>query len=611
MKICFIIPFIAFLFSSTVTFAQIINCKTDKPTAYPNTFGDSWVGTWADDNAIYVYADDTWDGKKSSNLAVYRLVGDDPFNLTVQPVNSMDEYGHAGELGKDKCSWKASGITCVDGVLYIAVSRWDSKPSPVDMRQAARNSSIIKSTDHGLTWSRSAKENYDNPMFPGRKFANPFFIEYGKDGQSNVDNSNKYVYAVSTDGFWNNGSSLVLGRVLRTRIGDLNGSDWEYYNGTSNDGLNNQRWTNDINKSNPVVIDSFQLGIPTITYNKILKRYILAQWNFPLGGWCGPESRWIFRESPTPWGPWTICYTDTFKREGWYIPCILSKFISDDGLDMKIIGSGDCQNLETYKLHVFPFSVCTPKSLCLSDKNLKFNLITSSNEIIESSISVGNYNGKVGQLKLKETPMWLKANIINNGNEPQIKNEINTKGLEKGTYKAGIKIVAENAMPKEYDYSVILNVIDPLPAKAISGLQNGLNYQYYESSTFSVVPDFKNLNATKSGISNNFDLSFKNRDTLFAMVFTGYINIKQTAVYSFIVKSDDGSRLFINDSLIVDNDGLGSKFKSALIGLEKGFHDIRLEYIQAKGGASLEMYYEAESIGIKRKNVPDNELYHR
>jgi hypothetical protein len=610
MNTYFIFPFVAFLLSSAVASAQIIDGKTGKPTMYSNTFGDSWVGTWADDDAVYVYADDTWNGNKSSNLAVYRLVGDDPLNLTVQPVNSMDEYGHAGELGLDKCSWKASGITCVDGVLYIAVSRWDSKPSPVDMRQAAQNSSIIKSTDHGITWSRTAKENYDKPMFPGRKFANPFFIEYGKNGKSEVDNANKYVYAVSTDGYWNNGSSLILGRVLRTNIGNLNGSDWEYYDGTGNDGLNNQSWTNDINKSKPVVVDSFRLGIPTITYNKILKRYILAQWNFPLGGWCGPESRWTFRESATPWGPWTVCYTDTFNREGWYIPCILSKFISNDGLDMKIIGSGDCRQLETYKLHVFPFTVCTPKSLCLSDKNLEFNLITGSNETIESSISVGNYYGKVGQLKLKETPPWLKVNIIDKGNEQQIKNEINIKGLDKGTYKARIKIIAENAMPKEYDYSVILYVFDPLRAKAISGAQNGLNYHYYESSALSGIPDFKDLIAIKTGISHNLDLSLKNRDTLFAIAFTGYIKINLTAVYSFSVKSDDGSRLFIDDNLILDNDGLGLKFKSAFIGLEKGFHNIRLEYIQGKGGASLEMYYEAESIGVKRTIVPDSELYH-
>ncbi len=336
----------------------------------------------------------------------------------------------------------------------------------------------------------------------------------------------------------------------------------------------------------------------------------MAQWNFPLGGWCGPKSRWTFRESPTPWGPWTICYTDTFNREGWYIPCILSKFISNDGLDMKIIGSGDCRQLETYKLHVFPFTVCTPKSLCLNDKNLDFNLITGSNEPIESSISVGNIYGKVGKLELKDTPPWLKANILDKGNEKQIINEINIKGLEKGIYKARIKIIAENATPKEYDYSVILNVFDPLPAKAISGAQNGLNYQYYESSAFSGIPDFKNLSTIKTGISQNFDLSLKSRDTLFAMVFTGYIKINQTAVYSFIVKSDDGSRLFIDDSLIVDNDGQGSKFKSAIIGLEKGFHNVRMEYIQVKGGALLEMCYEAESIGVKRTLVSDNELYH-
>lgn len=610
MKKCLFLFSVAIVLSNLVTLAQIIDGKTDKPIAYSNTFGDSWVGTWADDDAVYVYADDTWNGNKSSNLAVYRLVGDDPLNLIVEPINSMDEYGHAGELGQDRCSWKASGITCVDGVLYIAVSRWDSKPSPVDRRQAAQNSSIIKSADHGVTWSRSAKDNYDKPMFPGRKFANPFFIEYGKDGKSNVDNADKYVYAVSTDGFWNNGNTLVLGRVLRTKIGELKGNDWEFYNGNGEDGLNVQNWTKDINKSSPVVIDSSKLGIPTITYNNMLKRYILAQWNFPIGGWCGPESRWTFRESPAPWGPWEICYTDTFKREGWYIPCILSKFISDDGLDMKIIGSGDCRQLETYKLHVFPFTVCTPKSLCFSNKNLEFNLITGSNEIAESSILVGNAHGNVGKLLLKETPPWLKADIIDKGREKQIVNEVSIKELKKGSYNTRVKIIAENAIPKEYKYSVIVNLYDPLHAKAISKAQKGLNYQYYEESEFSGIPDFKKLNSIETGISNNFNLSLKNRDTLFAVTFTGYLNINQTAVYSFVVKSDDGSKLFIDDNLIVDNDGLGQKFKSAIIGLEKGFHDIRMEYIQVKAGASLEVYYEAESIGIKRTMISDNELYH-
>src|ERR1035437_9130962 len=114
---------VAIVLPNVEIFAQIIDGKTGKPKVYSNTFGDSWVGTWADDDAVYVYADDTWNGKKSSNLAVYRLVGDDPLNLIVQPINSMDEYGHAGKLGKDECSCKASGITCVDGVLYIAVSR--------------------------------------------------------------------------------------------------------------------------------------------------------------------------------------------------------------------------------------------------------------------------------------------------------------------------------------------------------------------------------------------------------------------------------------------------------------------------------------------------------
>ena len=47
-------------------------------------------------------------------------------------------------------------------------------------RQTAQNASIIKSTDHGRTWSRPVGENYQHPIFPGRRFATPYFVEYGR-----------------------------------------------------------------------------------------------------------------------------------------------------------------------------------------------------------------------------------------------------------------------------------------------------------------------------------------------------------------------------------------------------------------------------------------------
>jgi hypothetical protein len=59
-------------------------------------------------------------------------------------------------------------------------------------------------------------------MFPGSYFAAPYFIGYGGRRPS-TDGADQYVYAISNNGFWDNGDRLFLGRVRRDRIGLLRG----------------------------------------------------------------------------------------------------------------------------------------------------------------------------------------------------------------------------------------------------------------------------------------------------------------------------------------------------------------------------------------------------
>src|SRR6266436_1002990 len=41
----------------------------------------------------------------------------------------------------------------------------------------------------------------------------------------------RYVYATSNNGFWDNGDNYILGRVLRSKIGALKAADWTFYQG--------------------------------------------------------------------------------------------------------------------------------------------------------------------------------------------------------------------------------------------------------------------------------------------------------------------------------------------------------------------------------------------
>ncbi|MGA2863879.1 MAG: hypothetical protein ABSF95_05275 [Verrucomicrobiota bacterium] len=67
------------------------------------------------------------------------------------------------------------------------------------------------------------------------------------------ENSDKYVYALSNNGFWDNGDNLILGCVAREKIRNLKSADWEYYAG--GDGLESQNWIQDMNRAK-LVLDS-------------------------------------------------------------------------------------------------------------------------------------------------------------------------------------------------------------------------------------------------------------------------------------------------------------------------------------------------------------------
>jgi hypothetical protein len=61
--------------------------------------------------------------------------------------------------------------------------------------------------------------------------------------------------------------------------------------------------------------------------------------------------------------------------------------------------------------------------------------------------------------------------------------------------------------------------------------------------------------------------------------------------------SNDGSRLYIDNKLIVDNDGLhGTRQLGGEIHLNKGMYALRVDYFQSGGSKSLSIYYQSEKI---------------
>jgi hypothetical protein len=349
--------------ASAAKAAKPLVIRVEAPIPLADNAGDTWVAAWAADGAVYTPSDDTqgFHAATSSNIAFNKVSGDDVRNLRGVTVNPMSDYGKGAQKGPDGCTWKSSGCCCLDGTLYWVVVRhkYGEDTRDPQRRQTAANASIIKSSDFGKTWTRAAKDNYERPMFPGSRFAAPYFVEYGQDGRASLDNAGRYVYALSNDGFWDNGNNLVLGRVARSKIGNLNAADWQYYQG--GDGMADSAWTADVARASLVLDAPGKLGMNGAVYVPGLRRYIMIGWYYPAGGGKIKDAchttHWDFYQAAKPWGPWTKISTYVSNPQGYYTPQLCPKFTSPDGRQLFALTAGDWNQPAYYRLTVVPLHV--------------------------------------------------------------------------------------------------------------------------------------------------------------------------------------------------------------------------------------------------------------
>jgi alpha-L-fucosidase len=144
------------------------------------------------------------------------------------------------------------------------------------------------------------------------------------------------------------------------------------------------------------------------------------------------------------------------------------------------------------------------------------------------------------------------------------------------------------------------------PAVNVEKVKTGLNYKYYEGG-WQTLDNMPNAKIVSEGLVDSFDIKNRKRDNHFAFEFSGYFWAPVDGSYSFYLSSDDGARLYLHDSLLIDNDGLhGMGEKKSNIGLKKGLHPIKLQYFNATGDLGLKLYVEGP--GLEKQVVPDSFL---
>ena len=83
----------------------------------------------------------------------------------------------------------------------------------------------------------------------------------------------------------------------------------------------------------------------------------------------------------------------------------------------------------------------------------------------------------------------------------------------------------------------------------------------------------------------------------FALRFTGHLKTPRAGEYQFFLTSDDGSRLYIDDKEIINNDGSHSaREKTGKLNLSAGTHRIMVTYFESGGGEALVLDWSGPNL---------------
>jgi CubicO group peptidase (beta-lactamase class C family) len=272
---------------------------------------DNWPLTWADDDALYsAYGD----GKgfapfveKKVSLGLVKITGSPP---DISGLNLRAATAEA--IGDGKNGRKASGMLCVDGVLYMLV------------RNAA-NSQLGWSSDHGTTWTWADWKFTES-------FGCPGFVNFGKN-YADARDGFIYLYSHDSSSAYERADRFVMARVPKDRLREREAYEFLVQ-------ASKNEWSHDIAKRGALFENPGACYRSSISYNPALKRYL----------WCqtgrGEDTRYrggfSIYDAPEPWGPWALAYHtdewDVGPGETMHLP---AKWMSEDGRSIHLVFSGD------------------------------------------------------------------------------------------------------------------------------------------------------------------------------------------------------------------------------------------------------------------------------
>ncbi len=136
----------------------------------------------------------------------------------------------------------------------------------------------------------------------------------------------------------------------------------------------------------------------------------------------------------------------------------------------------------------------------------------------------------------------------------------------------------------------------------------GVSFEYFEGE-FDASSNFNGLTPASSGVADHFTIASHKRAENFGFRFTGSIEIPATGLYTFYSESDDGSRIAIDGTVVVDSWSVHSaNEKRGTATLSSGAHAIEVTYFDGGGESVLKVSWKGP--GIAKQEIPENVLSH-
>ncbi len=251
--------------------------------------------------------------------------------------------------------------------------------------------------------------------------------------------------------------------------------------------------------------------------------------------------------------------------------------------------------------------------------------LTPSDPILEqTALWVIAHHGDWGGAMLDFFRQWLARGEMDDARREELKRQLLAFAKDRSVQELIATALADAGTPLETRL-LLLEVIaqsplGKLPLVWVAPLQQALGHAdervvRQAVATLRAMPLDKRPLVSRVDAQVNFEETEKRfagtrLSENFCVRWSGVIRCPQDSIYVFDTESDDGSQLFIDGKLVVDNGGLhGMRQRQGRVKLAAGDHELRLDFIQDEGEAGCKMSWSFP--GRDRQIIPADVLFHR